>query len=155
MKRQTKPLAPVLDTALVESIATAFPAIAPAPARAAAMRGKLLARVDAERRCFVTVRNGQGIWMPLAPKVAMKPLDDDGEIQSFLLRLDGGGKCPAHDHAGDELCYVVEGDCRLGDLELAAGDFHLARAGTQHGVVSSRGGCVLFIRVPTGTELHF
>jgi len=155
MSRETITPTPVLDSELVETIAVSVPPIVPAPARTAAMRSGMLARVRAERKLFVTIRSADGIWTPLAPKVAVKLLANDGETQSLLLRLDRGGAFPAHDHAGDELCLVVEGDCRLGDVELAAGDFHLARGGTRHGEVSSRGGCVLFLRVPASTQLRF
>jgi hypothetical protein len=57
-------------------------------------------------------------------------------------------------YPGDELCLVLKGDFRLGDLELGAGAYHVARRGTRDGEASSRGGCLLFIRVPSGTIAH-
>jgi quercetin dioxygenase-like cupin family protein len=144
------PRIPAIAPDVTEALVAAVTPIDPAPARAAAMRRTLLARAATDRQRFVTVRNGDGVWVPLAPKVALKMLDDDGAMQTFLLKLDAGGSCPAHDHPGDESCIVLEGDCRLGDMEFEAGDYHVARAGTRHGGVSTRGGCVLFIRVPSG-----
>jgi anti-sigma factor ChrR (cupin superfamily) len=142
-KKTPKPHAP-LPPELGARIAQALAPIAPAPARFAAMRGKVLERVrNAER--FVTVRKRDGEWVALAPDIAMKALHDDAAMRSFLLRLAPGACLPAHEHPQAELCVVLEGDCTLGELELGAGDFHRAAAGTRHGDVRSRAGCVLFI----------
>jgi hypothetical protein len=48
------------------------------------------------------------------------------------------------------MCFVLSGDARLGDLVVAAGDYHFARAGSAHGDVTPRRGCVLLIR--TGAD---
>jgi len=59
---------------------------------------------------FVTVRSAEGAWVPLAPNIAVKVLDDDGTMQAFLLRLDPGAKLPAHEHPEvDEMCVVLQG----------------------------------------------
>src|SRR5271167_1555815 len=98
----------VLPDALEGEIAEALAAIAPEPARMAAMRSALLARVGADRPRFVTVRGSDGGWVPLAPKVALKMLEDNGAMQAFLLKFEPGGRIVAHDHCGDELCLVLE-----------------------------------------------
>ena len=152
MDRKSKSMrASAMPAALEVQIAEALAPIVPEPARGAAMRSALLARVRADQPRFVTVRSSDGGWVPFAPKVALKMLEDDGAMQAFLLKFDAGWRVDAHDHPGDELCLVLEGDFRLGDLELGAGDYHVARRGTRHGEASSRGGCLLFIRVPSGT----
>ena len=152
-KSQSMP-ASALPAALEMQLAEALAPMGPTPARAAAMRDALLARVRSEQPRFVTVRGSDGIWVPLAQKVAMKMLEDNGTMQDFLLKFEPGGRIDAHAHYGDELCIVIEGDCRLGDLQLGAGDYHVARSGTRHGEVSSRSGCLLFIRVPSGNAPH-
>jgi hypothetical protein len=152
MKQQSKPdAAPTLPADLESRISESLVPIAPPAQRRAAMRDALLARLPLERPRFVTVRSGEGDWVPLAPKVAVKMLEDDGTMQAFLLKFEPGGRFAAHDHPGEELCLVLEGDFSLGDLELHAGDYHVARSGTGHGEASSRGGCLLFLRVPAGT----
>jgi anti-sigma factor ChrR (cupin superfamily) len=65
--------------------------------------------------------------------------------RSFLVRRVPGSCYGHHEHPQDEECIVLEGDLRFGDLQLSAGDYHLARAGVPHPTAVSRGGCLLFI----------
>jgi quercetin dioxygenase-like cupin family protein len=155
MSRQRKPgKPPVLPEALVERMVEALAPIAPPASRTAAIRKRLLARVAAERPRFVTVRGADGTWQPLAPGIAVKVLDDDGAMQAFLLRLDAGARLPRHEHAVDEMCVVLEGTMRFGDIEIGAGDYHLARAGSVHGDVWTRTGALIFLRSASGTILQ-
>jgi quercetin dioxygenase-like cupin family protein len=147
--------APVLPPNLDEALLDAIAPIAPQPERAAALRERLVRLVREAEPRFVTVRASDGTWLPLAPNVAVKVLDDDGTMQAFLLRLDPGATLPAHDHPGsDELCVVLEGTVRLGDVEVSAGDYHLAPAGSRHGVVKTATGALLFLRTRSGTIPH-
>ncbi|HZQ62288.1 MAG TPA: cupin domain-containing protein, partial [Casimicrobiaceae bacterium] len=101
---------------------------------------------------FLTVRTTDGDWVPIAPGIAVKHLQDDGTMQSFLLRLDPGARLPAHDHPEcDEHCIVVEGSARLGDVVVHRGDYHVAYAGSRHGEVTSDTGAILFLRTASGT----
>jgi hypothetical protein len=45
----------------------------------------------------------------------------------------------------DEECLVIEGDLHFGDLELHAGDFHVALKGMIHPAARSVNGCLLYI----------
>jgi len=65
--------------------------------------------------------------------------------QSLLVRVAPGAVYESHDHPDDEECYVVEGDLAFGDLQLTAGDYHLAHKGGRHPPARSRAGCLLFI----------
>jgi quercetin dioxygenase-like cupin family protein len=144
-------LAPDIDAALLEAIAP----ISPSAERTAALRARLLRRVNEHEPRFVTVRTTEGTWLPLAPKVAVKILDDDGAMQAFLLRLDPGATLAAHDNPdADEQCVVLEGTVRLGDVEASAGDYHLAPAGSRHGMLETATGCLLFIRTRSGAIPH-
>ena len=145
-----KPLTRDIEEALVNAIAP----IRPTRARAAAMRTRLLDRVRRERQQLVTVRAAEGAWVTLAPKIAMKMLNDDGVMQVFLLRLERGARIPAHEHPGEELCLVLEGSVRLGDVEVSAGDLHVAPARTAHGDVYSSTGALLFMRTASGAVSH-
>ena len=49
---------------------------------------------------------------------------------------------------------MLEGSVRLGEVEVSAGDYHVARAGTIHGEVVSETGAVLYIRTKSGTISH-
>jgi quercetin dioxygenase-like cupin family protein len=95
-----------------------------------------------------------GEWMPVALGVAAKMLHVDETGYSFLLRLDPGATLPAHAHDGDEECIVVEGEARLGDLNILAGDYHLARRGSRHGDIFSPDGALLYIRRQGRPQLH-
>ena len=120
--------------------------------RARALRERVLARVATDSQRFLTVRTSDGAWLPLAPGVAVKPLQDDGTMQSFLLRLDAGARLPAHDHPHcDEHCIVIEGTARLGDVQVSRGDYHVAYAGSRHGDITSAAGAILFLRTASGT----
>lgn len=153
---QAPPMADDGDEALpapfAQAIAAAIAPVTLAPARRDALRERILVRAGAP---FVTVRAADGSWTMLAPGAAIKMLHDDGTMQAFLLRLDAGACLPAHEHAhSDELCVVLEGTATLGDVTVAAGDYHLARRGSAHGVVRSTSGALLFIRTASGPLPH-
>ena len=153
--RKMNPSEPVLPADVVEALAHGLAGPLPDAGRADALRLRILDRVRGERPRFLTVRAADGEWEVLAPSVAVKILEDDGRMQSFLLRLGPGARLPPHEHAAsDELCVVLEGSVRLGDIEVSAGDYHVAMAGTVHGEVVSAAGALLFLRTASGTIPH-
>ncbi len=97
---------------------------------------------------YLTIRNTEGKWREIAPGVSCKNLhlDTASEKRSFLLKIEPGCEVPGHKHQDDELCVVLEGEVSLGEIHLNTGDFHLARKGSNHGLVHSNGGAVLFIQ---------
>ncbi len=141
---------PALNPELAGALAAASAPVALAPEQQAALRERLLGRVRAASPRFVTVRRDDGVWQALAPDIAMKILDSDDSMQAFLLRLEPGACLPGHPHAEDEMCFVLEGEATLGDVIVGPGDYHLARAGTEHGDVTTRTGCLLLIRYGSG-----
>jgi anti-sigma factor ChrR (cupin superfamily) len=145
---------PALPEVLAARLAEAIAPVAPAPERAASVKARILDRVRGERVPFVTVRAGAGRWVPIAPGVQSKTLHDDGTTRSFLLRLEPGARLPSHGHAAEEACVVLEGSAQLGDIEVRAGDFHLALPGSVHGEVSSRTGALLFLRAASGAGVR-
>jgi len=136
----------VLPSEVEEALMLAVAPVLPPADRNAALRARLIERVGGGQPRFVTVRSADGRWQALLPNVAIKILHDDGAMQAFLLRLDPGAVLPAHNHTQDEMCVVLEGSVRLGDIEVSAGDYHFAHAGTLHGDVVSATGAVLFLR---------
>jgi quercetin dioxygenase-like cupin family protein len=70
---------------------------------------------------------------------------------TFVIDMAPGSEIPAHPHALDEHCLVVEGEAWVDDHVLRRGDWHVAKAGSMHGVLSSRTGCLLLIR----SESHY
>jgi len=143
---------PVLPDDVTEALAVALAPCAPNAKQTADIRARILDRVRSDRQRFLTVRTTDGTWLAIAPGVAVKHLQDDGTMQSFLLRLDAGARLPAHDHPTcDEHCVVVEGSIRLGDVEVSRGDYHVAYAGSSHGELVSDRGAILYLRTASGT----
>jgi ChrR Cupin-like domain len=129
------------------------------PARAAVVKTRVMERVRATTRLLENTRTvycNVGKWTLVAPGVSMKILHVDDRGQSFLLRLDPGATLPAHPHDSDEECIVVEGELQLGDFNMRAGDYHLARLGSRHEDIFSPTGALVFIhregRAPEGTQ---
>ena len=96
-------------------------------------------------RASVTVAANETGWEPLRPGVMLKPLFGVGERVSMLARLAAGAGVPTHVHACAEECVMLEGDMFLGDVLLLEGEYQWAPAGTNHDMLYSDVGCVVFI----------
>jgi anti-sigma factor ChrR (cupin superfamily) len=87
-------------------------------------------------------------WRPTAvPGVSMRVLGVDRPKNQYtaLVRMTPGSAYPGHTHGGGEGCLVLEGDLRIGDDVMHAGDYQFAPAGSRHGVQSTEHGCLLLI----------
>ena len=94
-----------------------------------------------------TVRADAGEWEQVAPGVQRKMLWERGTAASCMLRLAPGTAFPSHTHLIDEECVVLEGSLQIGrDLVLRPGDFHVGLSGVEHERVSTRDGCLCFLR---------
>ena len=105
------------------------------------------------------VRTGELEWRPLGEEgvsgVHVKSLRYDRAARrspTILLKFDPGASYPLHDHPGGEEIFVLEGDIKLGRDELRAGDYLFTAAGNKHRV-STRGGCVVLVKVPQQVEI--
>lgn len=121
--------------------------VEPAPQRREAMRVKILGRVRADQKSFVTVRGEEGKWEEIALGIYRKRLIQTGKISASLYRMLPGSSFPAHDHPSDEECVCLEGEVSLGGIVVREGDFHFAPKGVPHGTVTTKDGCLLYIRV--------
>jgi anti-sigma factor ChrR (cupin superfamily) len=72
-------------------------------------------------------------------------VDATQDRATFLVRMAAGTSYPAHVHGGPEECFVVQGDLKVGDLIMKAGDYQRAEPGSTHGVQSTERGCVLLL----------
>jgi quercetin dioxygenase-like cupin family protein len=93
-------------------------------------------------------------WKFSAPGVSKKILRYDeptGEM-TLLLKFDPDSTYPAHNHPAGEEIFILEGDLRVGRDELGAGDYLYTPPNGKH-AVSSRNGCLLFIRLAKPIEL--
>jgi hypothetical protein len=95
------------------------------------------------------VRSTEGHWKALCEGIEIKTLWHSVRRgrHAFLIRIRPGAILPAHEHAGDEECMVLEGDMVVDGETFGPGDFHVAFADTRHAVVTSRGGCLCLISV--------
>lgn len=135
-----------------DALGEALAPLSPPPGRAAALRARVLERVRASREeagRLITLRLDDGEWRRLLPGVRVKRLAR--EQHAVLIELAPGASLPVHRHHEDEECVVLRGEAMLGDIVVHAGDYHLARANSRHGRVSSAGGALLYLRgVPIG-----
>lgn len=134
---------------LAPAVLAAAASVEPPPGLLAKIEGVIDARQQIDFG-GVTVRAGEGEWVPLARGSEIKILlvDMVKRERSFLLRLAPGGHVPAHDHPTTEECMVLTGDMVIGDTVFYPGDFHAATAGVKHPPLTSRNGGVIFIRGP-------
>jgi len=147
-------LAPETEQALFEALTPA-----PMPAeRAAALKSRLLSRAQAGRTPQLdTIHAADGKWKPFLPKVTIKVLRREANIQTYLLRLEPGAVLLPHEHPEDEECIVLEGEVRIGDIVAGRGDYHLAPKGVDHGAIVSDRGALLFLRgaIPAASQARW
>lgn len=147
MTRGTDPLRDeALDPAALAELLEAVAPIAPP----AALRVRVLGRVKSTSALteFLTVRAEEAGWKTLAPGIEVKLLvfDEAAGTKSFLLRAQPGVSMPGHDHSTYEECLVLQGQFRMGDLVLNAGDYHRAPAGRRHPEASTDTGVLVYLR---------
>lgn len=144
----TEPEDAELEERAFAALARAVPSVAPP----ASLRDRVLARLRDEAaqapRDLLTLRAGARDWQRVTPRVELRVLfvDPVARTRSLLARLAPGGEIPPHAHGVAEECLVLEGDLRIGDLELGPGDYHLAPVGTRHPSITTRGGAVVYLR---------
>jgi len=145
-----------LDNDVIETLAEVQePETIPADLKAR-MKTDVMDKVRQEKACegegFSTRRADDGKWIEVMPGAQFKVLHDDGKglngVLSYLIKLEAGIEMSGHNHPFDEECLMLEGDLSLGDLTLNKGDFHFAATGMSHAHVSTKNGCVAFIRGP-------
>lgn len=103
---------------------------------------------DDENRKLLIRRSQEGNWEETGVEgVCVKRLLMDEARNQFtaLVRMAPGSSYPRHVHNSAEECLVLEGDIRMGDHVLQAGDYQYAPSDSLHGVQSTEGGCLLLI----------
>ncbi len=72
---------------------------------------------------------------------------------TMLVRMKPGSSYPRHRHNGPEECFVLQGDLRVGEALMRAGDYQRAEVGSLHAVQSTEDGCLLLIVSSLGDDL--
>src|SRR5688500_5925706 len=132
---------------MFDCVATAIESRPLPPERHRLLRQRMLSRVVSHQQSSVTVRRAEGEWQALAPGVSIKLLRRDpasGNMTAYI-RMSPGTTIEAHAHTQDEECLLLEGEIFIGRHRLAAGDMHVARAGTTHEVIQSPRGALMLV----------
>jgi anti-sigma factor ChrR (cupin superfamily) len=90
-------------------------------------------------------------WMPHpVPGIRMRVLSKNRRsgYATLLLDVAAGARFPAHDHGGDEDCYVISGSVLTVGRRLGPGDFIHANAGTHHEELWTDEGARVLLVVP-------
>ena len=105
---------------------------------------------------ITTLRAADGTWHALDPLVRIKVLrvDPVAGSQTVLIHAAPGGFVPGHRHSQDEEFIVLEGECRIGALRLAAGDAHFAAAGSWHDDTTTETGVLVLLRGEYPAPVH-
>jgi len=113
----------------------------PAAAQTAAQPGFACVGASDEGWQSITAE-GSGL-----PAIDVKRLSVDAKRRyvTMLVRMAPGASYPSHRHAGNEECFVLAGDLKVGDRVLHTGDYQLAAEDSVHGVQSTENGCTLLI----------
>ena len=103
-----------------------------------------------------TLRATEGEWRTVYPLVEVRVLRADPAAgnQTVLIRVAPGGIMPRHQHTQDEEFIVLEGECRIGALQLSAGDAHFARAGSWHEDITTNAGVLVLLRGEYPAPVH-
>lgn len=117
---------------------------------------KIMARIDSsqvELPGTITRRHGKGEWTDVSPGLKIKVMHEIPELKrwTFMAWLQPGAEYADHDHDQDEEIYMIEGDLIIGDVILAAGDFHIAKAGKHHPTHRTKTGCICIITQAMGS----
>ena len=143
MKKTSKS---VLSPDLIDVLAGATPPVDPEPEAVARIRQQLFKRVHTPAPDYLFIHRHEGEWTRLMRGVELKLLRQDKHSRSYLLRMAPGARIPPHAHPLDEECLVLEGSATVNGVDCGVGDYHLARQGNPHDWLTSKQGCLLFIR---------
>lgn len=98
----------------------------------------------------------EGAWEPTGVAgidVRRLFVDHENDRMTAMFRMAAGTSYTPHIHSGHEECYVLQGDLRVGDVVMRAGDYQRAAAGSRHAEQSTEGGCLLLISSSMSDEL--
>jgi quercetin dioxygenase-like cupin family protein len=146
---------PALDEDILEMLAEAHEPVEIDDITVMRMRNKLIVSIGKDKTALdkgfdvIHAYDANG-WIEAFPGGSFKVLHGDinepEKVLSYLIKLEPGYSMKGHGHPFDEETLMLEGDLTLGEINLKAGDFHFAEAGVTHGNVSTKNGCIAFMR---------
>jgi hypothetical protein len=121
--------------------------------------GRELAHVDMTRvewRTVEEVFGDVGFHTEPGEQVAVLSHDAETGAMTLLVRLPPGFRAPAPEvHTVDQEEVLLEGDLWLGDVEFRAPSYHFFPAGTPHGPIGSKGGCLVYVSMPGAVDVGY
>lgn len=153
MKKKSGHPSPPVDTpvevTVFAQLATAIPSRELPEQQRERMRQRVMQSIaDGAHAAPTIVRAAGSEWIAISPLVKVKVLRVDASAgnQTVLVRAEPGGSLPRHRHRHDEEFIVLEGECRIGDLHLRAGDATFAAAGSWHDEITTDTGVLVLCR---------
>jgi quercetin dioxygenase-like cupin family protein len=138
------------EVAATEARRAAVPGLPATQLPTTSANGGAEPRARREPGWFVS-RAREDEFIPIgAPGISMRMLfvDPRRRTVTCIMRLEAGAKLPAHVHQNSEEYMVLEGDLRVGDQLLSAGDFQRTAPGFEQADQTSPHGCLLLLTSP-------
>ena len=82
-------------------------------------------------------------WRQLQDGVSIRPIWDD---RTYLLRCAAGKQVPCHVHEAEELLVLLDGELRVGEAHLFAGDIEISPAGSEHPATEAVETCLALVQ---------
>lgn len=135
-----------LSPMLMQALLQAAPETQPAPDVANRLWSNLQRRLGSKGDDQYFIFADQASWKTLGNGVQTRILFKEGKVRSYLLKLDADTRLPGHPHPLHEETMVLSGEVWLDGVHCVAGDYHFAKAGSQHKEVRTAHGCVLLVK---------
>lgn len=113
------------------------------------LKARLRSRLVPPPEGTTTWRASDSGWFRPAPNLEMKLLrriESEG-TQELLVRMGPGCVVPEHSHRKEEQMVILEGEVRVGEHLLRAGDTHVAPPGSRHPALSTESGVLMLLRI--------
>ncbi len=150
--KDNKALNTSIDENIIHQLNQALVSMELSPHKKESMRLGILDRIENEQKekanGLVTIRQNEGNWIQIAPKLKKKQLSVDLEkgTETFLLKAEPGAEIPAHHHDHDEFSLILEGSAHFESFELNVGDYHIAPKGSFHEHVTCPIGALIYLQ---------
>jgi len=148
----------VLDSQTTQAISVGLNSNEIPESLKASMKQKILNNIHNQaEQSISTIRETEGEWLDVAPKLQMKVLRRDNKLnsQTALWKLEPGAIIPAHEHPVEEECLVIKGEINFADHVLHEGDFEVVPAGINHIEMQSKTGAIVLLRSDIPEDLSW
>ena len=140
---------------IIEGVRAHEAAAAPEDVKAQIVRKQGIAQAES-LAALRTISVSSREWSSYSPGVEVCTLYDDGQRRSALLKMSPGSFLFPHKHQQIEESIVLEGSAIIGDdIEIQAGDYQFAEAGSEHPIISSPQGCVVLVHGESKPKIKF